>query len=72
MPQGFRGIQLLRREAESEVEFTTIMWFDSIETVKAFAGEQFEKAHIDPILQTLLTRYDTIAVHQQVRFSNFK
>ena len=31
--RGFRGIQLLRREAGPEVEFVTIMEFDSLEAV---------------------------------------
>ena len=30
---GYRGIQLLKRALENEMEFTTIMWFDNIEDV---------------------------------------
>ena len=35
---GYRGIQLGRRPLDDEVEFVTIMWFDSWEAVKAFAA----------------------------------
>jgi antibiotic biosynthesis monooxygenase (ABM) superfamily enzyme len=35
---GYRGIQLLRRQLSNEVEFITIMQFDSLEAVKQFAG----------------------------------
>jgi len=31
-----RGIQLLRRPLGDEVEFVTIVWFDSIEAVRAW------------------------------------
>jgi hypothetical protein len=34
----------LQRELAGEVEFITIMWFDSIDAVKASAGEDYEKA----------------------------
>ena len=40
---GYRGIQLLRRQLSNEVEFITIMQFDSLESVKQFAGEDYEK-----------------------------
>lgn len=35
---GLQGIELLRRSAGTEVEFVTIMWFDSLQAVEAFAG----------------------------------
>jgi antibiotic biosynthesis monooxygenase (ABM) superfamily enzyme len=39
---GFRGIQLLRRDVGSEVEFVTIMTFDDLDAVREFAGEDYE------------------------------
>jgi len=38
---GYRGIQLFRRNLGDEVEFVTVMWFDTIEAVRAFAGEDY-------------------------------
>jgi antibiotic biosynthesis monooxygenase (ABM) superfamily enzyme len=38
---GYRGISLCRRELGEEVEFVTIMWFDSIDAVRGFAGENY-------------------------------
>jgi heme-degrading monooxygenase HmoA len=35
---GFRRIELLRTSVGGEVEFATVMWFDSMDAVKAFAG----------------------------------
>ena len=43
---GYRGIQLFRRPLENEIEFITIMWFDSWDAVRHFAVEDFEKAYV--------------------------
>ncbi len=45
---GYRGIQLLRRQLETEVEFVTIMSFDTLDAVRAFAGDDYEVAVIPP------------------------
>jgi heme-degrading monooxygenase HmoA len=66
---GFLGIQLLRRALDEEVEFVTIMTFDSIEAVRAFAGEDYEVAVVPPKAQALLARFDARSQHYEVRFS---
>jgi hypothetical protein len=60
---GYRGISLVRRELENEVEFATIMWFDSINAVKAFAGEHYEIAVVPPKARAVLSRFDTVSAH---------
>jgi len=65
--QGFQEIQLFRREFGDEFEFITIMWFDSIESVRAFAGEDYEAAVVPPKARTLLKRYDDRSQHYEVR-----
>ena len=42
--RGYRGIQLLRRETAGEVEFVTIMWFDSLDDIRTFSGADYETA----------------------------
>lgn len=64
---GFRGIQLLRRSLEMEVEFVTIMEFDSIEAVGAFAGEDHEVAVVPPKARALLSRFDERSRHYEIR-----
>lgn len=64
---GFQEIQLFRRELENEVEFITIMWFDSIESVRAFAGEDYEAAVVPPKARTLLSRFDERSQHYEVK-----
>lgn len=62
---GYRGISLLRRETEGEIEFTTLMWFDSLEAVKAFAGEHHEVAVVPPKARAVLLRFDRVSAHHE-------
>jgi heme-degrading monooxygenase HmoA len=64
---GFRGIQLLRREVGEEVEFVTIMEFDSLPAVRAFAGEDYEVAVVPPPARALLSRFDARSQHYEIR-----
>jgi heme-degrading monooxygenase HmoA len=57
---GFQEIQLLRRNHAYEVEFITIMWFDSVDSIRAYAGNDFEKAVVPPKAQAFLFRFDEI------------
>ena len=66
---GYQGIQLLRRELEQEVEFTTIMWFDKLSSVRQFVGEDYEKAYVPPKAQQVLKRYDRTSIHCELRHS---
>ncbi len=64
--QGYRGIHLLRRDVDDGVEFVTIMWFDSLDAVRAFAGEDYEVAVVPPKARQLLSRFDSRSAHYQV------
>jgi antibiotic biosynthesis monooxygenase (ABM) superfamily enzyme len=60
---GYLGAYLARRELGDEVEFATIMKFDSIESVRAFAGEDYETAYVPPRARAVLSRYDERSAH---------
>jgi len=64
--QGYRGIHLLRRDVDDGVEFVTIMWFDSLDAVRAFAGEDYEVAVVPAKARQLLGRFDSRSAHYQV------
>jgi hypothetical protein len=64
--EGYRGIEVLRRDHESEVEFVTIMTFDSIQSVVNFQGENYEQSYVPDVAQAVLKRWDTTASHYQV------
>lgn len=64
---GLRRIEAMRRNRSDEVEFVTIMRFDSIDSVKRFVGEDHEAAHVPDIARVVLKRFDERAEHYEVR-----
>ena len=64
---GYRGAYLLRRDAGDEVEFVTITQFDSLDAVRAFAGEDYERAVVLPEAQRMLSRFDERSAHYETR-----
>lgn len=64
--RGYTGAYLMRREApNNEVEFVTITQFTDIQAVKAFAGQDYERAVIAPGAGKLLTHYDKRSAHYE-------
>lgn len=63
---GFRGSYLLRREAGDEAEFVTIILWDSLEDVRAVAGNDYERAVVPPERRPHLSRYDEKASHYNI------
>jgi len=63
---GYISANLLRRETEDNVEFTTIFWFQSLEAVKRFAGPNFEQAVVPEQVKALMSHYKEIVHHHDV------
>lgn len=63
---GFQAIDLLRRSVPDGAEFVTLMWFDSIESVQRFAGQDYEVAVVPPEAQQLLERFERRSAHYTV------
>ena len=61
--RGYRGAYLLRRDVKEGVEFVTLTFFDSLEAVRAFAGEEYEVAVVPPEARKLLSRFDEKSTH---------
>ncbi|MGH7448908.1 MAG: acyl-CoA dehydrogenase [Longimicrobiales bacterium] len=49
------------------MEFKTIMWFDSLEAVRQFAGEDYEQAYVPAAARAVLARFDARSQHYEVR-----
>lgn len=64
--RGFKNIQLLRREAGKEVEFVTIMLFDSLDAVREFAGVDYEAAVVPEKARAVLSHFDERSQHYLV------
>ena len=64
--RGYRGSSLWRRPVGTEVEFITIILWDSIDAIKAVAGTDYEVAVIPEERRQYLTRWDPRATHYTV------
>ena len=64
--KGFQRSYLLRRAVGDEVEFITIILFDSLDDVRGIAGQDYEKAVIPADRLPLLSRHDAKAAHYEV------
>jgi len=64
---GFIGIQLLRRQMSDETEFITVMTFDTLESVKDFAGDDYEQAVVPDKARVVLSHFDQHSQHYEIR-----
>src|SRR5207247_5459724 len=55
---GYRGAELFVHEDGDEVEFVTLLRFDSMDDVKQFAGDDASKPVIFPKAEALIARMD--------------
>jgi len=62
---GYKGAYLLRQEAGHEVEFITLTFFNSMDSVRSFAGNDYEIAVVPPEAQKLLSRFDARSSHYE-------
>ena len=63
---GYKGSYLLRRDVGNEVEFVTIIFWESIDAIAKVAGPDIERAVVPEDRRPLLSRYDDKAVHYEV------
>jgi heme-degrading monooxygenase HmoA len=63
---GNKGAYLLRRAVDGEVEFLAVTFWDSIETIKKFSGEDPEAAHIEPEGRAALREFDDFARNYEI------
>ncbi len=63
---GFRHIDLMKRDDGAEVEFQTLMWFDDLDAIRAFVGEDYSVSHVPAAARAVLSRFDDRAAHYEV------
>jgi heme-degrading monooxygenase HmoA len=64
--KGYLGSYVLRRSVGDEVEFVTVLLWESIDAVKVVAGPDYERAVIPQERRHVLSRCDETAVHYDV------
>jgi len=67
---GYCGGYILRRDGKDEVEFVTLNFFESLDAVKAFAGDEYEVPVCEPEARRLLLKIEPIASHYEVKAAN--
>jgi len=63
---GFKGAQILRREMDDKSEVTLISYWDKLESIKSFAGEDIEIARLYPEDDKYELDPDTFVSHYEV------
>jgi len=65
---GFEGAYLLRRDLgeEDTVELTTHTFWESLEAIRAFAGDDVARSVVEPEAQAMLASFDPTAAHRTV------
>lgn len=66
---GFVDAKVLTRTGRGETEVVAATIWDSIDSVKAFAGKDYEQAVVEPVVRELLNRFDDRVTHFTVAFA---
>jgi hypothetical protein len=70
---GCQGIELFRRDSGDEVEFVTIMTFDSLQDVIDFQGEDYTRCYVPDAAKLLLKRWDHVSAHYEtIEYRKYK
>jgi heme-degrading monooxygenase HmoA len=64
--EGYKGSYLLRRTVGDEVEFMTIILWDSMDAIRAVAGPDYETAVIPEERRKYLAHFDRKSAHYEV------
>jgi hypothetical protein len=65
---GHRDAWLLRREVNGEVEFLAMTFWESLDSIRSFAGEDIGSAIVEPEARAVLSDFDDFARHYEVVF----
>lgn len=63
---GFRGASLLRHDRPGEIEFMVLTRWESMAAIRAFAGDDPERAVVEPAAVAALIRFDGRVQHYTV------
>lgn len=63
---GLKKFEVLRIEQDGEVEFMTIITFESLQDVIAFQGQNYQKSYVPDAAQKVLKRWDSETTHYEL------
>lgn len=65
---GHRDAWLLRRDVDGQTEFLAVTFWDSLESIRAFSGDDIDTAIVEPEAQAVLSDFDDFARHYELAF----
>ena len=63
---GFMHMDLMKRDLGGEIEFQTLMWFDNLDAIITFMGEDYSVSHVPLEARAVLNSFDDRAAHFEV------
>ena len=57
-----------RRRGDGQLMFTSITWFQGVDAVRGFAGDDYEQAVVEEAGRRALSRWDERVYHHEVTF----
>lgn len=63
---GFHDAKILRRELPQGVEFLVVTFWESLDAIRAFAGNDVESAVVPPKARDMMIEYDRKSRHYDV------
>jgi heme-degrading monooxygenase HmoA len=67
---GYEGASLLRRELDGDVEFLAVTLWDSVDSIRSFAGADPGVAIVDPEARTFLMNFDRVVHNYEVAYTD--
>jgi heme-degrading monooxygenase HmoA len=65
--RGFQKASILTREEKEDIQFLIITEWNSVEDIKAFAGEEVEQAVVPEKVKQMMIHYDEKARHFEIK-----
>lgn len=65
---GFKGLSILRKEVTEGMAFLIVTRWENLETIRQFAGEDYEEAVVPDVVKMMMIRYERRAEHYAVEW----
>jgi hypothetical protein len=65
---GHQGAWLLRREVDGQTEFLAVTFWESLDSIRSFAGDEIGTAIVEPEARAVLSGFDDFARHYELAF----
>jgi hypothetical protein len=63
---GYKGAYFFRQEGQDETEFVALTFFENMQAVHRFAGDDYEAPVVPPEARKLLSRFDQKSQHYEL------